>query len=253
MVKPIGEFWANPGTTDGHQGQCKACASDYNKQYYADRQEHEKARTRKWHDENPEKSAAASKKFFKNHPGYQKARYWKDPERARSAAKTSNLKHPGRRAASASLRYWSDPETHRAGRREWMRAHYVPKQRKPPTYSSHKEYYLHWKRNNPDRRNHLERERKARKHSNGGSHTIAEWRCLVFLCGFACLCCGQIKKLQADHIIPVIKGGTNHIHNTQPLCGTCNFRKHAKAIDYRPRKIRYRFRDRSPVVSLCAA
>ena len=41
------------------------------------------------------------------------------------------------------------------------------------------------------------------------------------------------KKLTVDHIVPVSLGGKNTIDNLQPLCLTCNSKKHNKIIDYR--------------------
>jgi 5-methylcytosine-specific restriction endonuclease McrA len=48
-----------------------------------------------------------------------------------------------------------------------------------------------------------------------------------------CLCCDKRRKLTADHVIPVSKGGTSDISNIQPLCQPCNSSKGAKIIDYR--------------------
>jgi 5-methylcytosine-specific restriction endonuclease McrA len=40
--------------------------------------------------------------------------------------------------------------------------------------------------------------------------------------------------LTADHVVPLSRGGANDIGKIQPLCGSCNSRKHTKIVDYRP-------------------
>lgn len=67
-----------------------------------------------------------------------------------------------------------------------------------------------------------------------GNFTKEQW---LFLCNRAnniCLKCGLKKKLTVDHVLPLIKGGTNRIENIQPLCKPCNSSKNKKEIDYRP-------------------
>lgn len=79
----------------------------------------------------------------------------------------------------------------------------------------------------------------ARKNAVG-SHTEEQWQALLKICGHQCLCCKSKPRridrasiLTKDHVIPIIRGGSNSIENLQPLCMTCNARKGTKAIDYR--------------------
>lgn len=63
--------------------------------------------------------------------------------------------------------------------------------------------------------------------------TAAEFRELCKKHGEICLACKRRKKLTADHIVPLIHGGRNTIDNIQPLCRSCNAKKHDHTIDYR--------------------
>ena len=75
--------------------------------------------------------------------------------------------------------------------------------------------------------------RRTAKTNAGGSFSAAEWKALCKKCKHLCLCCGKRKKLTADHVVPVSKGGTSNIDNIQPLCGPCNSSKRDKTTDYR--------------------
>jgi 5-methylcytosine-specific restriction endonuclease McrA len=46
--------------------------------------------------------------------------------------------------------------------------------------------------------------------------------------------CGDTGAvLEADHVVPLTKGGSDSISNIQPLCGSCNRKKFVNIIDYR--------------------
>ena len=54
--------------------------------------------------------------------------------------------------------------------------------------------------------------------------------------GNACLCCGDHRMLQVDHIFPFALGGQTAIENSQTLCKRCNGFKGKNEIDFRIKK-----------------
>lgn len=74
------------------------------------------------------------------------------------------------------------------------------------------------------------RNRRAREKAAEGSHTAADIRRIYALQKGRCACCGVSvgKKYHVDHIIPLIKGGSNWPSNLQIACPMCNVKKRDK-------------------------
>ena len=77
--------------------------------------------------------------------------------------------------------------------------------------------------------------RNKRIANNGGFHSRTEWKELKEKYNFTCPACKKSEpeiKLTKDHILPLLRGGTNNIENLQPLCKICNSKKHTQIIKY---------------------
>lgn len=64
--------------------------------------------------------------------------------------------------------------------------------------------------------------------------TDAEWAEVLATYGGVCLSCCTDKDITKDHVIPISKGGRDHVSNVQPLCRFCNSSKGTEIVDYRP-------------------
>lgn len=96
-----------------------------------------------------------------------------------------------------------------------------------------KESMSRWEENNPENRSVRRNRRRTRKTQAGGNYTATEFKALCKQYDNRCACCGKKAKLTADHVIPVVAGGTSDISNIQPLCKSCNSSKGTKTTDYR--------------------
>ncbi len=92
-----------------------------------------------------------------------------------------------------------------------------------------------WRKNNPEKVKAYDLVMRHKRRRGGDDNfTAAEWQEVKERYGNRCLDCGEIKPLTPDHVVPLSRGGANTIDNIQPLCGSCNSRKWAYTIDFRP-------------------
>lgn len=82
-----------------------------------------------------------------------------------------------------------------------------------------------WQERNKEKVSFIKQQYKRRKRMAVGFFSFEEWELLKKKFDNRCANCKELKKLEADHIKPLSKGGTNFIMNIQPLCRSCNSSK----------------------------
>jgi 5-methylcytosine-specific restriction endonuclease McrA len=94
---------------------------------------------------------------------------------------------------------------------------------------------LRWAKNNPEKRRNNESRRRAKIKRNGEFLILpSELRQLY---SSPCSNCGTTKQIEADHVIPVSRGGRHSIGNLQPMCRSCNSSKRDKfMVEWRMRR-----------------
>jgi 5-methylcytosine-specific restriction endonuclease McrA len=198
--KDLADFYENTELADGYFNKCKvcvrACAQKYRREHLEQYAQNEKARANLPH------RVEARRKYQEEHKE-QIAQYKK--------IWTANNKE--RVDASKRSYYEREREVILARSKKWAE-NYPEKVRQAKT-------------------NNLRRRRAAR-HASRGSFTAQEFRELCARYGNKCLACGDTEAvLEADHVVPLVKGGSDDINNIQPLCGSCNRKKFVNNFDYR--------------------
>lgn len=132
-------------------------------------------------------------------------------------------------------------DEHLAKRREWAKKNKEKVRDSLKKWrESNKEHVLVYakehKLKNRQRYTYYQLQRKAKQMNAEGNYTLQEFQDLKQKHKNKCLKCGKKEgnvKITADHVVPLSKGGSNSIKNIQPLCLSCNCKKHAKTADYR--------------------
>ncbi len=126
----------------------------------------------------------------------------------------------------ARVKKWrsENPDVVRESYRQWTAKH--------PGYSA--KYYKGWRIKNPERARAkwatAHRARRARKFSAEGIYTQEDIDLQYNSQHGRCWWCGKKLngKYEADHRIPLSRGGSNGAGNICITCGSCNAKKHNK-------------------------
>ena len=125
-------------------------------------------------------------------------------------------------------RYWQEHgDELRARQRERNRRKYASNPR------AVLDYYKQWRARNLERaRAYVRVSKHKRRAAAAETHfTFEEWVELLAEHEGHCAYCGSTERIEADHRIPLYRGGSNEISNILPACRHCNRRKHRRTED----------------------
>lgn len=192
------------------------CSKECRKVFYSQTSEEERKakqreHSRRWRERHPEEFREVQRRYYETHAEQRKenSSKWRKENRARDRRRN---------------------RLYQRRNKMWRRAYLDANQDK--VAEQRRKYH----EKNPGMRRAINHRRRARLAACFGSHTPAEWNTLCEFYDHTCLCCGRREpeiSLTADHVIPLTKGGSNDISNIQPLCQSCNSRKHVAIIDFR--------------------
>ena len=163
--------------------------------------------------------AASDAKRHKDNPEprRERARLWRlaNPDKAKAAQKAWRQANRDRHRKNGQRWYFSNPARQR-------------------------ELAERWEQKNPDRyrdtRAATSQRRRARKKGAAGKHNADDANSILTAQGYRfAYCKDDLRKKQRhlDHILPLVRGGSNDKANLQWLCAACNLAKGAKhPIDF---------------------
>lgn len=185
---------------------------EYYAAYYQTNKEKVLSKNRAWFKNNPDKrrilaaayKATHDKEMKEYQAAYHKA-HPKDKEVVRARNAEWHKNNPRDRHTENAVRYAANADKERARALAWAKAH-------------------------PEERAANHANRRARVNGAEGRHTGEEIKQLLAKQKYCCSVCKKSIEngYHRDHIIPLVRGGSNLISNIQLLCSTCNLKKGRK-------------------------
>lgn len=217
----------------------KQKARDRARQWRIDHPERAKAAYRTWANRNKDRVRAYGEQYYEKNRGDRPRRQRRSIEElcesARKRAREWYSNNKERALSNVKLYCENNGEKISERRKVYREAnseHIKVKQRSyyAANPSAYKERSRAWRKNNPESVKAYGRNRRARMVGAEGNHTNQEIMELMQKQRHECAYChANIRETyHADHIVPLIRGGSNWIHNIQLLCASCNLKKNAR-------------------------
>ena len=207
----------NPNYTRQYRTDRHEEIKEYNRQYYTEHSEEIKERNAQWRANNPEYYIEHREEILERQHQY----YAKNREKINERCRQYRKEHP---------REYNEEDRKRGA--QWR--------------ANNPNYHHQYRIDNADKYRAHTANRHARSMAAEGTFTDEQFTELCKQYDNRCLRCREVKKLAADHIVPLSKGGSNYIDNIQPLCKSCNSKKGTRTIDYRTNPIRNPLRPIQP-------
>lgn len=245
--KSVDDFYVKDKKTGRRFSECKDCYNERTKKAYHDggdakRQaakeyaankykadpEAGRKRTKAWRDAHPEDAKAIGRRSDSKRRATGKRKKYLEKNRDKIRERNSEYREAHKEeidAYNASYRR-DNRQKLKERQKEWREAN-------PEAY---REIHSRWKRANREKVNAATHRRRARLKGCSEHHTAEEWEALKAATHNTCLWCGRQEpeiSLTKDHVVPVDHGGSNAITNLQPLCKSCNSKKHTGTTDFR--------------------
>lgn len=136
-----------------------------------------------------------------------------NPEKVKASQKATYDKDPAKRVANSQK--WA---SNNASRRKEIEAKYRANHRQEVQERSEK-----WRLAHPHKTKEYKLRRRARLENNGQFLILPKE--IKRLYQSPCFYCGGLDRIEADHLIPVSKGGRHSIGNLVAACRWCNASK----------------------------